>query len=52
MRVARSAETVDDITLLVRTPEDVRGYRSFVAADRAEAESYTRQRGVEVEVLP
>ncbi|MBX9921474.1 MAG: hypothetical protein K2Y33_16865 [Mycolicibacterium frederiksbergense] len=49
---ARAAETVEEIALLVRTPGNLTGYRSFTAAERAEAEAYARTQGVEVEQLP
>jgi hypothetical protein len=52
VRVARTAETVEEITLLVRTPHNLKGYRAFTEAERAEAESYARSQGVEVEQLP
>ena len=53
MRVAaRNTDTVADITMLVRTPHNLKGYRGFTDAQRAEAELYASQQGVEVEPLP
>lgn len=51
-RVARSDVTVSDIALLVRTPGNVHGYRSFTEDQRSEAMAYARSHGVEVEELP
>lgn len=51
MRVARSAETVEDITSLVRTPGNLKGYKAFTDEQRAEAELYAGQQGVAVEPL-
>ncbi|MGU3650715.1 hypothetical protein [Mycolicibacterium sp. A43C] len=50
--MARSDVTVSDITLLVRTPGNVHGYRSFTEAERAEAMAHARAHGAEVEELP
>lgn len=50
--MARNAETVADLTLLVRTPGNLKGYRAFTDEQRAEAELYAGQQGVEVEPLP
>lgn len=53
MRVpARNTDNVADISLLVRTPGNLNGYRAFTEEQRAEAELYAGQQGVEVEPLP
>lgn len=53
MRVpARNTDNVADISLLVRTPNNLNGYRAFTAAERADAETYAAQQGVDVEPLP
>ena len=49
---ARNTDNVTDITFLVRTPNNLNGYRAFTEAQRAEAELYESQQGVEVEPLP
>lgn len=49
---ARNTDNVTDITLLVRTPHNLKGYRAFTEAQRAEAELYASQQGVQVEQLP
>jgi hypothetical protein len=49
---ARNTDNVADISLLVRTPGNLTGYRAFTGAERAEAELYAGQHGVEVEPLP
>jgi hypothetical protein len=49
---ARNTDNVTDIRLLVRTPHNLGGYRAFTDAQRAEAELYAAQQGVEVEQLP
>ncbi|MCV7434786.1 hypothetical protein [Mycolicibacterium bacteremicum] len=49
---ARDTATVHDLTLLVRTPHDLRGYRVFTQQQRQEAERYAQAQGVTVEELP
>lgn len=49
---ARNTDNVTDITLLVRTPANLKGYRAFTEEQRAEAELYASQQGVQVEPLP
>lgn len=49
---ARNTDNVADISLLVRTPGNLTGYRAFTDEQRAEAEAYARSQGVEVEQLP
>lgn len=49
---ARNTDNVTDITLLVRTPHNLSGYRAYTEAQRAEAELYASQQGVQVEQLP
>lgn len=46
-----SSPTLADLKLLVRTPGNPSGYKSFTEAQRAEAEAYAEQHGVTVTEL-